>query len=130
MNLRESPAQTTAEAARCLIRQKERQEMPRVCELTKIQAFGRWVSQKSDQAQCVAENDTYRLANTPTEICLPLSGSRKRSGFHSSASGPQTSGRLLAHVSRAIREHQGRETLPIIGANVDFDTSAFLDWDR
>jgi hypothetical protein len=78
----------------------------------------------------LAENNTYRLANTPTEICLPLSGSRKRSGFHSSASGPQTSGKLPAHVNSASRVHQRREALPIIGANVDFDTGAFLDRDR
>jgi hypothetical protein len=47
---RESPAQTTAEAARCLIRQKERGEMSRVS-LQKFKLFGRWVSQRSNQAQ-------------------------------------------------------------------------------
>ena len=47
-----------------------------------------------------------------------------------SASGPQTSGRLPAHVNSASRVHQGREAVPIIGANVDIDASTFLDWDR
>ena len=46
---------------------------------------------------------TYKLANTPTEVCF-LSESRKRSGFHSSLSGPQISGKL-SHVNREFISH-------------------------
>ena len=39
-------------------------------------------------------NSTYKLANKPTVVCFVLSMLRNRSGFHSSASGPQISGKL------------------------------------
>ncbi len=38
--------------------------------------------------------ETHRFANTPTLTCLVALIVRKRSGFHSSASCPQTEGSL------------------------------------
>ena len=77
---------------------------------------------------------TYKLANKPTVVCFVLSMLRNRSGFHSSASGPQISGKLRVQPNIRVEclvlsLNKQHLCLPIICANEDVDGSALPDWD-
>ncbi len=86
---REPPTDATAKAPSCSIRQTRGIMKSIVHKLTEVQPLGSYGCQISTPVLYI----TYKLAKTPTEVGF-FSGSRKRSGFHSSLSGPQICGKL------------------------------------